>query len=100
MKVRNRMFRKTEFLGQATLAYDELCPCRSCYRPHDCGSRSAGHWVPKITCVTRYNLGCPDPLPKPQHVLRKRSSRVCKRCGKHLTAKEIKETRDDMEGPA
>lgn len=95
MKVRDRT--KTEYKGRLTDALDEFCPCRRCYNPHDCGYRnSVGRWIINMQCLTRYHSGCPDPKPKPVHIIkckpeRRRSDLAvkCYRCGQRLILSDI-----------
>lgn len=82
MIVRDRTLPKTEYKGRETDAGDSACPCRSCYNAHDCGRRNTvGEWKPDMQCATRYNGGCPDPKPTPEHVYSGPRGKVCKRCG-------------------
>lgn len=86
MIVRDRMLKLTDYKGRRTEADDRLCPCRACYNPHDCGYYSTKRvtileWVVMMECATRWNRGCPEPLPEPQHVYSGARGRTCKRCG-------------------
>lgn len=81
MLVRDRTLPKTEYKGRPTQAADEMCPCRPCYNAHDCGwTDYRGHRVVHMECATRYNHGCPSPMPEPEHIFSPRG-RMCKRCG-------------------
>ncbi len=81
MKVRDKTFSKTDYLGQEADACERECPCRPCFRIHDCGyTNSQGKWIKQIECVTRYNNGCPQPTPEPTHSYSVRG-RLCRRCG-------------------
>ena len=81
MKVRNHIKLVSEYKGRWTDASDAECPCRPCFSPHDCGFRaSSGKWVISMECSTRYNSGCPDPIPEPQHIFKNKNSRKCVRC--------------------
>ena len=91
MQVRDKTKKKTEYKGRLTDASDAQCPCRPCFNAHDCSDpvrvfNKLGVWVsnktvPKMECATRYNRGCPNPLPTPEHVYLSSIARVCKRCG-------------------
>jgi len=80
MKVRNRSLALSEYNGSWTEASDEMCPCRPCYRPHDCGYSINGCWIVSMECVSRHTKGCPSPKPTPKHVFTKygRFCRICK----------------------
>ncbi len=81
MKVRDRTLKKTEYKGRETDAFDERCPCRPCWHPHNVERDSRRYYSdPDMQCVTRYNGGCPTPQPEPQHIYTPRG-RVCRRCG-------------------
>lgn len=92
MRVRDLTLPKTDYKGRLTDAADDLCPCRPCWHPHDCGhggveylpgGRQRGKWVTRMECATRWNGGCPQAQPPPVHVppASKRAAQVCKRCG-------------------
>jgi len=83
MLVRNRQYKQSDVKGRWIDAYDEECPCRSCYHPHPFGytSQEEGYKM-KMRCLTREHGGCPDIKPEPEHIYSK-SGKVCKRCGKH-----------------
>lgn len=89
MQVRDMTLGVWEYKGKWTQASDSMCPCRPCYNAHDCGRNETRYtragepyreWAPRMECATRYNDGCPDPMPEPVHVFGKRG-RLCKRCG-------------------
>ena len=81
MKVRDLTLKKSEYKGRETDACDAVCPCRPCYNAHDCGyTNSQGKQVINMECATRWNCGCPDPMPKPEHIT-VGEGRKCKRCG-------------------
>ena len=84
MKVRNKQYPVSDSYGRWTDAYDEVCPCRSCYHPHNFGysSQVGGHII-EMRCLTRELGGCPDILPMADHIYTKYGA-VCKRCGHHL----------------
>jgi len=83
MLVRDRSKPKRDYKGRPTEAAGVECPCRPCWHPHDCGHirpGGVGGWVTRMECATRFNNGCPDPMPEPQHDFGK--ARVfCRRCG-------------------
>lgn len=93
MKVRDKTLKPSEYKGRWTDASDELCPCRPCFNAHDCGKPkpiykngvhvsndyAAGR---DMQCATRWNSGCPDPKPTPEHVYVSERAKVCKRCGR------------------
>jgi hypothetical protein len=81
MEVRNYTLSLKEHDGRYTQASYADCPCRWCYRPHDCGSTHSyyGHQV-RMECVERYNNGCPSPKPEPEHVYTSTRGKVCRRC--------------------
>ena len=81
--VRNKQFPVTEWEGRWTDASDAICPCRSCYQPHDFGysSQITGHVI-QMRCLSRERGGCPDVKPEPEHIFTK-YGKVCKRCGYH-----------------
>jgi len=86
MKVRDKTLPKTEYKGRETEARDRDCPCRPCYNAHDFGYTRTGInrtlvWVVRMECATRWNNGCPDPLPEPEPIYTSKRGRVCKRCG-------------------
>ena len=67
------------------------CPCRPCWRPHDCGQRTTiGHWMPRMACATWFGGRCPvngwNATPasarqvEPKHDFGKRRQ-TCRRCG-------------------
>ena len=81
MIVRDRTLRRSEYKGRETQARAAKCPCMPCYNAHDCGyTNSQGKWVQGMECATRWNDGCPKPLPEPEHIFSPRGY-VCKRCG-------------------
>ena len=89
-KVRNRTLLKTDYKGRETDAFDAACPCRSCWHPHDCGrmvprydklGNCRHEWQTDMQCATRYNGGCPRPMPEPKHIRPTARTRKCKRCG-------------------
>ena len=80
MQVRDRTRKVSEHKGRNTDACEAVCPCRPCYRPHDCGYFLRGDWKVNMECVTRYHQGCPQPLPEPEHLPAQRGGR-CQRCG-------------------
>lgn len=93
--VRDLTLPKTEYKGRPTEARDAMCPCRPCWNAHDCGhtgveylpdGRQRGKWTVRMECATRWNDGCPEPLPVPVHVppSSKRATSRCKRCGATL----------------
>ena len=88
MKVRDKRYKKSDYLGRETYAMDKLCPCRPCFSVHDCGRFSGGEWRSYFACVTRFNNGCPHPIPEPVHILHSTREYVCKRCGKRLSPEE------------
>lgn len=95
MKARNKLLSRDEYKGRETDCCDSVCPCRPCWHAHDCGYRSYSGWVVKMECATRYNGGCPYPLPEPQHVYEKadksekvRRYRRCQRCGQYPAVAE------------
>ena len=82
MLVRDKTKRLVEYKGRRTDASDKLCPCRSCYNPHDCGYRlGSGKRLILMECVTRHNSGCPIPKPEPKHIYKSERAYVCQRCG-------------------
>ncbi|MBA7542409.1 hypothetical protein ES705_34730 [subsurface metagenome] len=98
MKVRDRLLDKIEYKGRLTEASDKVCPCRTCWNPHDCGYRGGnGKWMTVMYCVTNYKSGCPHDiirrLPKPIHIIRakaggKGQTRICLRCGQRVVIGE------------
>jgi len=89
MTVRDRSLKKSDYKGRPFDATDYCCPCRSCLNNHDCGRNQKvykdglwveNEWVPRMECATRYNQGCPRPLPEPVHDFGK-ARRYCRRCG-------------------
>ena len=89
MLVRDKTIPKTEYKGRPTEASDDFCPCRPCYLPHDCGHdrwitvsgyQQVQHVI-NMECATRWNGGCPQPKPEPEHVYTSDRAMVCKRCG-------------------
>jgi len=88
MIVRNKLLKKTDYKGSPTAAMDRLCPCRPCFNAHDCGRWAGGKWKAYFACASRYNNGCPHPVPEPVHILHSTREYVCKRCGKRLNAEE------------
>lgn len=98
MKVRDGMFKKTEYKGRETDAAHEDCPCMPCYNAHDCGGyktiyttdpatgrvRQRAEWNVEMRCATRENGGCPHPRGTPEHIYTARG-RKCKRCGQFKT---------------
>ena len=70
-----------EYKGRLTDAYDRECPCRPCYNAHDCGRIGYSGWQTDMQCATRYNGGCPRPMPEPKHIRPTPRTRKCKRCG-------------------
>lgn len=90
MKVRDRLLDKREYKGRLTRASDKMCPCRSCWNPHDCGFRGGdGKWITVMRCLTNHNSGCPQDnnkeLPRPIHIIRAKAggrgqTRICLRC--------------------
>ena len=81
MKVRDLTMKVTEYKGRLTEAYDRECPCRPCYNAHDCGRMGWGGGWRDMQCATRYNFGCPHPMPDPQHIRPTPRTRKCQRCG-------------------
>lgn len=81
MKVRDRTMLATGYKGRPTDALDSECPCRACYNAHDCGYGAYGGHVVAMECATRWNNGCPNPLPTPKHVFTSVRGKVCRRCG-------------------
>ena len=62
---------KKGYKGRRTWASDVECPCRQCFNAHDCGHTSLnGKHVVRMHCATNYNHGCPDPKPKPRHIVK------------------------------
>jgi hypothetical protein len=83
--VRDRTLKKTEYKGRETDACDSRCPCRECYNAHDCSYlNTVGKQVVRMECATRWNNGCPNPKPEPQHIYSARG-KVCKRCGERMS---------------
>ena len=94
MKVRDHLYKESEYKGKECIASDKYCPCRSCYNCHDCGyMASNGIWRKRFHCATNYTKGCPldinNSLPIPMHIFkftkrferRKRGSWLrCLRC--------------------
>ena len=82
VKVRDKTKKRSEYKGRITDARDELCPCRSCYNAHDCGHLDyRGKQLVHMACATRWNNGCPQPLPEPEHIFKSEKANICKRCG-------------------
>jgi hypothetical protein len=90
--VRKRTEPRSEYKGRPFDACDDVCPCRPCCNNHDCGKPKPiyknGVHVSydykagiRMECATRYNGGCPQPKPKPEHIFASDRARVCKRCG-------------------
>lgn len=69
-KARNLLINPKEYKGKETYCYDEYCPCRPCWHPHDCGWWEHNNWKETFHCLTNYRFGCPDPLPRPCHIFR------------------------------
>ena len=83
MLVRDKTLGPRDYKGRFTDARDSSCPCRPCFNAHDCGRlNTMGQWTRDMQCATRYNGGCPNPAPTPEHVFVKRGW-ACKRCGAH-----------------
>ena len=90
MKVRDRTKSIRDYKGRLTDASDSLCPCRSCYSPHDCGYRAGdGKWIIRMECVIRDNKGCPDPKPRPQHLVKFSGKNAVKYFGKLYEGKKL-----------
>jgi hypothetical protein len=99
MKVSDRLLDIREYKGRLTEVADKICPCRSCYNPHDCGYRAgSGKWITVMRCVTNYKSGCPHDtnkkLPRPIHIIRakaggKGQTRICLKCGQKVVIGEI-----------
>jgi len=72
LKVRDKTETLKDYKGRWTYAVDKMCPCRPCYNAHDCGysAGGTGEWVISMHCATNYNKGCPQPHPKPQHIIK------------------------------
>ena len=83
MKARNKQYQVSDYHGRWIDVFDEECPCRSCYHPHDFGytSQESGYII-QMRCLTRELDGCPNILPIPEHIYT-RYGTVCKRCGYH-----------------
>ncbi len=75
MKVRDMTKKRSEYKGRETDASEKVCPCRSCFNAHNCGS----YGNVQMECATRYNCGCPRPKPKAEHSFNR--VKRCKRCG-------------------
>lgn len=81
MIVRDKTKPRDTYKGRPFDARDKECPCRPCCNIHDCGRRnSRGDWLVLMECATRWNNGCPHPLPLPEHVFVSARGKVCKRC--------------------
>jgi len=89
MTVRDHTLKPSEYNGRPCEAADELCPCRSCFHPHDFGhytteylkdGRQKSVWIPRMRCLTRERGGCPTPTPPPEHVTRQGDRKNCRRC--------------------
>ncbi|MBT9168418.1 MAG: hypothetical protein DDT19_01763 [Syntrophomonadaceae bacterium] len=76
------------YKGEYVECPDRVCPCRPCFKVHNCGYRLGRRYVDNVVCVRNYEWGCPDNKPEPVHILRVRDcrlkvgdTRVCMRCG-------------------
>jgi len=63
IKVRNRLYKKTEYKGKSVLAIDKNCPCRSCFVVHNIPTYIGHKKIDCFVCLTNYKSGCPDPMP-------------------------------------
>ena len=98
MKVRDRLLDKREYKGRLTEAVDKMCPCRTCWNPHDCGYRAgSGKWITVMRCVTNHKSGCPrdinNELPRSIHIIRAKTggrgqTKICLRCGQKVVIGE------------
>ena len=93
MKVRNRLYAKTDYCGKEVDARDAFCPCRPCWHIYHFPHWLFGKRIDHFDCVTRHNQGCPHPLPRPLHIFyyskrfRKRKKGDifrCLRCGQEI----------------
>ncbi len=72
MNVRDKTKRVSEYKGHRIEAGKggESCPCLPCFNVHDCGYFRGEHHIEVWDCATRYNSGCPNRLPRIQHIFR------------------------------
>ena len=90
MRARDMTQPKTEYKGREFDCSDAFCPCRPCLNNHDCGYNqkvytnglwTSNKWISRMECATRYNGGCPQPRPEPQHIYKSDRANICQRCG-------------------
>lgn len=98
MKVRDKTLKENDYKGHFVNTPDMECPCRSCFDVYNCYYKLSNKCIDDFQCLTNYNHGCPDPKPRPNHLIKitmrykknylgeimlstKRVYRKCKRCG-------------------
>jgi hypothetical protein len=83
---RDKTLPKTEYKGHPCYAIDPTCPCKPCFNCHDCTPPNPAYskkmYSDTFHCASNWNMGCPQPIPEPVHILN--SKRNCKRCGTHV----------------
>ena len=85
MIVRDLTLKKADYKGHPCDASYSFCPCRPCFNCHDCSPPDRTHskkfYSDVFSCASRWNNGCPQPLPEPKHDLSRQGR--CKRCGEY-----------------
>lgn len=83
MLVRDKTKSRKEYKGRPFDASGKECPCRPCCNNHDCGYTTSMDGTRQVLmeCATRWNSGCPNPKPSPEHIFSSARGKVCRRCG-------------------